>query len=46
MARPRWHPVRSILHPKYGAWRRFDELLALERRGHDAWRAGRSPAAH
>jgi len=38
--------VRSILHPKYGAWRRFDEFLALNVEGMIAWYAGRSPAAH
>jgi glyoxylase-like metal-dependent hydrolase (beta-lactamase superfamily II) len=38
--------VRSILHPQYGAWRRFDEFLALNIQGMIAWRAGRSPAAH
>src|SRR5437867_3694539 len=38
--------VRSILHPKYGAWRRFDEFLALNIQGMIAWRAGKSPAAH
>jgi hypothetical protein len=38
--------VGSILHPKYGAWRRFDEFLALNIQGMIAWRAGKSPAAH
>jgi glyoxylase-like metal-dependent hydrolase (beta-lactamase superfamily II) len=38
--------VRSLLHPKYGAWRRFDEFLALNIEGMIAWRAGKSPAAH
>jgi glyoxylase-like metal-dependent hydrolase (beta-lactamase superfamily II) len=38
--------VRSILQPKYGAWRRFDEFLALNVQGMIAWRAGKSPAAH
>ena len=38
--------VRSILSPKYGAWRRFDEFLAQNVAGMIAWRAGRSPAAH
>jgi hypothetical protein len=38
--------VGSILHPKYGAWRRFDEFLALNIQGLIAWRAGQSPAAH
>ena len=38
--------VRSILSPKYGAWRRFDEFLALNIEGMIAWRAGKSPAAH
>lgn len=38
--------VRSILHPTYGAWRRFDEFLALNVDGMIAWRAGKSPAAH
>lgn len=38
--------VRSVLHPKYGAWRRFDEFLPLNIEGMIAWRAGRSPAAH
>lgn len=38
--------VRSILHPKYGAWRRFDEFLALNIQGMIAWRAGKSPSAH
>ena len=38
--------VRSVLHPKYGAWRRFDEFLALNVEGMIAWRAGKSPSAH
>jgi hypothetical protein len=38
--------VGSILHPKYGAWRRFDEFLALNIQGMIAWRAGQAPAAH
>jgi glyoxylase-like metal-dependent hydrolase (beta-lactamase superfamily II) len=38
--------VRSILHPKYGAWRRFDEFLALNIEGMIAWRAGKPPSAH
>jgi hypothetical protein len=38
--------VGSILHSKYGAWRRFDEFLALNIQGMIAWRAGKSPAAH
>jgi glyoxylase-like metal-dependent hydrolase (beta-lactamase superfamily II) len=38
--------VGSILHSKYGAWRRFDEFLALNVQGMIAWRAGKSPAAH
>ena len=38
--------VGAILHPKYGAWRRFDEFLALNIRGMIAWRAGQAPAAH
>ncbi len=38
--------VRSLLHPKYGEWRRFDEFLALNIEGMIAWRAGKSPAAH
>jgi glyoxylase-like metal-dependent hydrolase (beta-lactamase superfamily II) len=38
--------VAAILHPKYGAWRRFDEFLALNIRGMIAWRAGQAPAAH
>jgi glyoxylase-like metal-dependent hydrolase (beta-lactamase superfamily II) len=38
--------VRSLLHPKYGAWRRFDEFLALNVEGSIAWRAGKSPSAH
>ena len=38
--------VRSLLYPKYGAWRRFDEFLALNIEGVIAWRAGKSPAAH
>jgi glyoxylase-like metal-dependent hydrolase (beta-lactamase superfamily II) len=38
--------VRSLLHPKYGAWRRFDEFLALNIEGMIAWRAGQSPSAH
>jgi glyoxylase-like metal-dependent hydrolase (beta-lactamase superfamily II) len=38
--------VRSMLHPRYGGWRRFDEFLALNIQGMIAWRAGRSPAAH
>jgi glyoxylase-like metal-dependent hydrolase (beta-lactamase superfamily II) len=38
--------VRSLLHPKYGAWRRFDEFLALNVEGMIAWRAGQSPSAH
>jgi glyoxylase-like metal-dependent hydrolase (beta-lactamase superfamily II) len=38
--------VRSILHPRYGAWRRFDEFLSLNIEGMIAWRAGRSPSAH
>jgi glyoxylase-like metal-dependent hydrolase (beta-lactamase superfamily II) len=38
--------VRSLLHPKYGAWRRFDEFLALNIQGMIAWRAGKSPSAH
>ena len=38
--------VRSIMHPKYGAWRRFDEFLALNIEGMIAWRAGKSPSAH
>ena len=38
--------VRSILAPKYGAWRRFDEFLALNIEGMIAWRAGKSPSAH
>ena len=33
--------VRSILHPKYGAWRRFEEFLALNVEGMIAWRAGK-----
>jgi len=36
----------SILHAKYGAWRRFDEFLALNIQGMIAWRAGKSPSAH
>jgi len=36
----------SILHPKYGGWRRFDEFLALNIQGMIAWRAGKSPSAH
>lgn len=35
--------VRGILHPKYGAWRRFDEFLALNVEGMIAWRAGKPP---
>ena len=38
--------VRSLLHPQYGAWRRFDEFLALNIEGIIAWRAGKAPAAH
>jgi glyoxylase-like metal-dependent hydrolase (beta-lactamase superfamily II) len=38
--------VRSVLRPKYGAWRRFDEFLALNVEGMIAWRAGQSPSAH
>jgi glyoxylase-like metal-dependent hydrolase (beta-lactamase superfamily II) len=38
--------VRSILSPRYGAWRRFDEFLALNIQGMIAWRAGKSPSAH
>ena len=38
--------VRSILHPTYGAWRRFDEFIALNVQGMIAWRAGKAPAAH
>ena len=39
--------VRSILHPKYGAWRRFDgDFLGLNIQGMIAWRAGKAPAAH
>ncbi|MGH7347446.1 MAG: MBL fold metallo-hydrolase, partial [Candidatus Rokuibacteriota bacterium] len=38
--------VRSLLHPRYGAWRRFDEFLALNIEGMIAWRAGKAPAAH
>jgi glyoxylase-like metal-dependent hydrolase (beta-lactamase superfamily II) len=38
--------VRSILHPTYGAWRRFDEFLTLNVEGMIAWRAGKPPAAH
>ena len=38
--------VRNALRPKYGAWRRFDEFLALNIDGMIAWRAGKSPAAH
>ena len=38
--------VRSILSPRYGAWRRFDEFLALNIEGMIAWRAGKSPSAH
>ena len=38
--------VRSILSPRYGAWRRFDEFLALNVEGMIAWRAGKSPSAH
>src|SRR5262249_45277223 len=38
--------VRSTLPPKYGAWRRFDEFLALNVQGMTAWRAGKAPAAH
>ena len=38
--------VRSLLHPTYGGWRRFDEFLALNIEGMIAWRAGKSPAAH
>jgi len=36
----------SILHPKYGGWRRFDEFLTLNIQGMIAWRAGKSPSAH
>ena len=38
--------VRSLLHPRYGSWRRFDEFLALNIQGMIAWRAGKSPSAH
>ena len=38
--------VRSILHPTYGGWRRFDEFLALNIEGMIAWRAGQAPSAH
>jgi glyoxylase-like metal-dependent hydrolase (beta-lactamase superfamily II) len=38
--------VRSILHPRYGVWRRFDEFLTLNIEGMIAWRAGKSPSAH
>jgi glyoxylase-like metal-dependent hydrolase (beta-lactamase superfamily II) len=38
--------VGSILHPKYGGWRRFDEFLALNIEGMIAWRAGTSPSRH
>src|SRR5262249_27572958 len=33
--------VRSLLHPRYGAWRRFDEFLPLNIEGMIAWRAGK-----
>lgn len=38
--------VRSLLAPRYGTWRRFDEFLALNVAGMIAWRAGRTPSAH
>ena len=38
--------VRSILHPRYGAWRRFDEFLTLNVEGMIAWRAGKAPSDH
>jgi hypothetical protein len=38
--------VATILHPKYGTWRRFEEFLALNIRGMIAWRAGQTPSAH
>ena len=38
--------VTTLLHPRYGSWRRFDEFLALNIQGMIAWRAGRAPAAH
>ena len=38
--------VRSVLHPKYGAWRRFDEFVKLNVEGMIAWRADKAPAAH
>jgi hypothetical protein len=36
--------VRSILTPRYGAWRRFDEFLALNIEGMIAWHAGHERA--
>jgi glyoxylase-like metal-dependent hydrolase (beta-lactamase superfamily II) len=38
--------VRGLMQPRYGAWRRFDEFLALNVQGMIAWRAGHSPSAH
>jgi glyoxylase-like metal-dependent hydrolase (beta-lactamase superfamily II) len=38
--------VDSLLRPKYGTWRRFDEFLALNIAGMIAWRAGTPLAAH
>jgi glyoxylase-like metal-dependent hydrolase (beta-lactamase superfamily II) len=38
--------VRGLLHGTYGAWRRFDEFLALNIQGMIAWRAGKTPSAH
>jgi glyoxylase-like metal-dependent hydrolase (beta-lactamase superfamily II) len=31
--------VRAVLEPRYGAWRRFDEMLALNVEGMIRWRA-------
>ena len=38
--------VRSIMHGRYGTWRRFDEFLSLNIEGMIAWHAGKSPSAH
>lgn len=34
--------VRARLQPKYGAWRRFDEFVALNVEGVIGWRAGKN----
>ena len=38
--------VRSVLAPRYGTWRRFDEFLGLNVSGMIAWRAGQAPRVH